>query len=164
MLTITSSHQVYTCTGSESNAWADCQESDSYLSTKYWCNQRGGRQSRHMQTTLTKSKVAWECNYITSDVHWAPANFHPHVHRLRKAATEGDRTTSGRIIPTIDFCCWVLQTETVGLSGQDPSALSLTKRVFSGLIRQKAYYWWSQPPPQLDKENGCPLICRHRTG
>lgn len=117
-----------------------------------------------MQTTLTKSKVAFECDYITSDVHWAPANFHPHVHGLEKAATEGDRTTSGRIIPTIDFCCWVLQTETVGLSGQDPFALSLTKRVFSGLIRQKAYYWWSQPPPQQDKEKGCPLLCRHCTG
>lgn len=70
----------------------------------------------------------------------AAARSHPQGYGLRKAANKGDRTTSGRIIPTIDFCCWVLQTETVGLSGQDPSALSLTKRVFSGLIRQKAYY------------------------
>lgn len=70
----------------------------------------------------------------------APAPFHPHADGLRKAANKGARTASWRIIPTIDFCCWVLQMETVGLSGQDPSALSLTKRVFSGLIRQKAYY------------------------
>lgn len=88
-----------------------------------------------MQTTVTQSKVAH-----ASDVDRAPAHFHPHVYGWRKTANKGDRTTSGRIIPTIDFCCWVLQTETVSLSGQDPSALSLTKRVFSGLIRQKAYY------------------------
>lgn len=110
-----------------------------------------------------KQSCKCEWNSVTSYVRWAPANYHPHVHRLRKAANKGDPTTSGRIIPTIDFCCWVLQKETVGLSGQDPSALSLTKRVFSGLIRQKAYYQWSQPPPQLDKEKGCPPICHRCT-
>lgn len=110
-----------------------------------------------------KGKVIYKYNYITSNIHkgHTPANHHPHVHGLRKAADKGDWTTSGRIIPTIDFSCWVLQTETAGLSGQDPSALSLTKRVFSGLIRQKAYYWWSQPPPQLDKEK---KVGHHWTG
>lgn len=103
------------------------------------------------------------CNLLCTQ-RYTPANHHPHVHGLRKAADKGDWTTSRRIIPTIDFSCWVLQKETAGLSGQDPSALSLTKRVFSGLIRQKAYYWWSQPPPQLDKERGWPPLCSHWMG
>lgn len=69
---------------------------------------------------------------------------HPNSHcvqrGLRRAEDKGDWTTSGSIIPPIDFSCWVLEGETVGLSGQDPAALLLTKRVFSGLIRQRAYY------------------------
>lgn len=83
---------------------------------------------------MPKFKFRTTCLERKTDFHL------PHVHRLKEAADKGEWTTSGRIIPTIDFSCWVLQKETAGLSGQDPSALSLTKRVFSGLIRQKAHY------------------------
>lgn len=125
-----------------------------------------GAAARRRNNNLHKKKQSCICNYITSDVHRAAARSHPQGYGLSKAANKGDRTTSGRIIPTIDFCCWVLQTETVGLSGQDPSALSLTKRVFSGLIRQKAYYRWSPTPRQLDKEKRLPanMSLLHRLG
>lgn len=117
-------------------------------------------------SNIQTRKVICKCNcvHVTSNIYihrHAPATHHPKAHGLKKPADKGDWTTNGRIIPTIDFSCWVLQKETVGLSGQDPSALSLTKRVFSGLIRQKAHYQQSQPPPQLDKGKAWPPLCSH---
>lgn len=90
-----------------------------------------------------KIKVRFYLSQLcTTSLHRETLQLTPtrHVYGLKKAVDKGRWTTSGRIIPSIDFSCWVLQKETVGLSGQDPSALSLTKRVFSRLIRQKAYY------------------------
>lgn len=68
-------------------------------------------------------------------------NTHPFQYMWLEAGRDkGDWTTRGSIILSIDFSCWVLQRETVGLSGHDLPALLLTKRVFPQLIWQRAYY------------------------